>query len=295
MRRLALGVVLGGALWTSALLGGCSTQAAETNGSGETSVADGPGRGSDDPVPAARSVPVYGYEIVATYPHDRASYTQGLLYHEGHLYESTGRNGESTLRKYVPETGRVVLRHDLAYELFAEGLARYKGVLIQLTWENGVAIVYDMRSFAEVNRFEYEGEGWGLAFDGEHLVMSDSTDVLTFRDPKTFEVVRKLPVTFWREDLQRDVALIELNELEVIDGEIWANVYQDERIARIDPETGKVTSLVDFTGLQEEQGVSDKIQDVLNGIAYDAENDRIFITGKYWPNLYHVRVVGEDE
>lgn len=270
----------------------CSTQVSESSGPGAGEQPGDPtGTGSTPVAEDPRVVPVYPVEILATHSHDRGSYTQGLVFVDGHLFESTGRRGKSKVRKWLPETGQVVLDHDLAYNLFGEGLAAYKGVLVQLTWESGQAIVYDRRSLAEVNRFSYEGEGWGLTFDGEHMIMSNGSNVLIYRDPMTFEEVRRLSVTFWRSDLGRYVDLYDLNELEYIDGEIWANVYQDERIVRIDPESGKVKSIVDLTGFQSKQGVQDPRQDVLNGIAHDAEGGRLYVTGKHWPNLYQIRVL----
>ena len=276
----------------------CSAQAdgASSAGTGATHEATGapsdelPRQGGEGKA-AVTTVRVDGYEIVERYDHDRRSYTQGLVYHEGHLYESTGRQGESRVREWVPETGKVVLDQPLEYALFGEGLALWKGTLIQLTWKNGVAIVYDLRSLAELARHSYQGEGWGLCSDGSSLVMSNGSSKLLFRDPQTFAVQRELEVTFLHPDTRERTPLADLNELEVIRGEIWANVYQEDLIARIDPETGEVRSWIDLTGLQAKQGVRDPTQEVLNGIAYDAEGDRIFITGKYWPNLYQIRVV----
>jgi len=276
----------------------CSAQA-----DGASSAGSGAPRASQAPAPdelsgqggggkaALTTVRVDGYEIVARYDHDRRSYTQGLVYCEGHLFESTGRQGESRVREWVPETGKVVLDQPLEYALFGEGLALWKGTLVQLTWKNGVAIVYDRRSLAELARHSYEGEGWGLCSDGTSLVMSNGSSTLAFRDPATFALRRELEVTYLHPDTHERTPLASLNELELVRGEIWANVYQEELIARIDPETGNVRSWIDLSGLQRQQGVRDPSQDVLNGIAYDEAGDRIFITGKYWPNLYQIRVV----
>lgn len=257
------------------------SQAGAPRGGGESA----PGPPPADDRTAGEPVRTDGYRIVHTYPHDRGSYTQGLVYHAGHLYESTGRHGESTVRKVVPETGQVVRRAELATDLFGEGLTLWKGVLVQLTWKSGRAIVWDERNFQELYHHEYEGQGWGLTHDGDSLIKSDGTHVLTFHDPGSFEERRSLEVTLDGRPLS------DLNELEYVDGEIWANVYQREYIVRIDPETGKVCSVVDLRGLQAKQGVRDPVQDVLNGIAHDAENGRIFVTGKYWPNLYEIEVV----
>jgi glutaminyl-peptide cyclotransferase len=167
---------------------------------------------------------------------------------------------------------------------FGEGIAIWKGLLVQLTWKAGVAFVYDRRNFQEQYRLTYSGEGWGLCTDDESLIMSDGTDTLRFVGPTDLKVKRLLPVTWDGKSLWS------LNELEFIRGEIWANVYQRELIVRIDPETGKVNSVIDLDGLQAKQRVPDQAQDVLNGIAYDAQKDKIYITGKHWPNLYEIRV-----
>ena len=241
------------------------------------------GSGHEAP-PGDTRAPVHGYSIVATYPHARASYTQGLIVHEGVLYESTGRQGESTLMTVDLKTGKSLLRHQLEPAYFGEGIAIWKGLLVQLTWKEGVAFVYDRRNFQEQYRLTYAGEGWGLCTDGESLIMSDGTDTLRFVGPTDLEVQRLLAVTLDERPLWN------LNELEFIRGEIWANVYQREIIVRIDPKTGGVNSVIDLRGLQARQRVPDLAQDVLNGIAYDAQEDKIYITGKHWPNLYEIRV-----
>lgn len=242
------------------------------NGSGEV------------PFPSDKGAPVLGYSIVATYPHDRASYTQGLIIHEGVLYESTGRYQESNLMTVDMQTGKALLRHRLEPVYFGEGIAIWKGLLVQVTWKEGVAFIYDRRNFQEQYRLTYSGEGWGLCTDDESLIMSDGTDTLRFVGPTDLKVKRLLPVTLDGQSLWN------LNELEFIRGEIWANVYQREIIVRIDPETGKVNSVIDLRGLQAKQRVPDLAQDVLNGIAYDAQENKIYITGKHWPNLYEIRV-----
>lgn len=276
------------------LIAACSSSAcgSEAARAGVDDGARAPDEGvAADPGPAQDVVPVHGYEIVATHPHDRSAYTQGLLFHDGHLFESTGRKGQSRLRRYVPETGRIVQEHPLTPDLFGEGLALWKDVLFQLTWQQEVAILYDWRSLQELDRRPIAGEMWGLACDGDHLILSDGSATLRFLDPTSFEVVRELDVTYHDARSGRAQPLVDLNELEVIEGEIWANVYQSELIARIDPETGAVRSWIDFTGLQARQGVRDPVQDVQNGIAWDPVGRRIFVTGKYWPNLYEIRVV----
>lgn len=214
---------------------------------------------------------------------ERDAYTQGLVWHQGKLFESTGQYGESMLRRLDAESGRVEARHALSPLLFGEGLAGVGDRLIQLTWRSGVAIVYEVDGFDEVERFSYEGEGWGLCFDGRRLVMSDGSDRLTFRDPATFAVVGEVRVTLEGRPLAR------INELECVEGWVYANVYRTEQIVRIEPETGAVRSVIDASGLlsaTEREGV-----DVLNGIAFDAESETYYLTGKYWPKIFAVRFV----
>jgi len=235
--------------------------------------------------PTKQDVTFYGYEIVNRFPHDSAAFTQGLAWHDGHLYEGTGQLGFSSLRRVQLETGKVEQTVRLAPDLFGEGIAIWKGSVIQLTWRNGVALVHDLASFRETRRFEFDGEGWGLTTDGKRLVMSDGSSTVTFRDPSTFRITDSIEVSF------RGRKLTGLNELEFINGEIWANIWTTHQIAMIDPVNGNVTGIVDLTGLlssADRQGVR---VDVLNGIAYDAKNDRIFVTGKWWPKLYEIRVV----
>ncbi len=272
--------------------GACTTKTTPngdgSRGSTSASTSDGTALAGGNPL-STDGEASYGYKIVARYPHDRRAYTQGLLFHDGSLYESTGRPAESSVREIELKTGKILRRHDLSPELFGEGLTLWKGLLIQLTWHAEVAIVYDRRNFQELYRKPYKGKGWGLTSDGKSLIMSDGTYTLSFLDPGTFEVQRKLKVT------SSGRPVWDLNELEYIEGEIWANIYQDEFIVRIDPKTGRVTGRIDLRGLQKMQGVEDKAQDVLNGIAYDPKNKRIFITGKYWPNLYEIELVENEK
>ncbi len=222
-------------------------------------------------------------QIVATYPHDRAAFTQGLVLDGRTLFESTGQVGQSSLREVEIETGRVVRKIDVAAPLFAEGLALLGGQLIQLTWQHGRALVYDKRTFARQGEFAYRGEGWGLCHTTTHLVMSDGTSTLTFRSPKDFTVVRTLRVMLDGQPLEH------LNELECADGGIYANVWMRDVIVRIDPAGGRVTQRIDAPNLLsplERQGV-----DVLNGIAYDPSDRTFLITGKWWPKLFRVRFV----
>ncbi len=227
--------------------------------------------------------PVYTYTVVNTYPHDRTAYTQGLVWHDGAFFESTGLYGQSSLRRVSLETGDVLQRREIPAQYFAEGLALVDDRLIQLTWQSHIGFVYDAASFELLDDFPYLTEGWGLAYNGEHLVMSDGTATLRFLDPTTLAQQHTLLVR------DGDIPVTSLNELEVIDGEIWANVYQTDRIARISQRTGSVTGWIDLTGLLAPE---DRLQrvDVLNGIAWDAENERIYVTGKLWPKLFEISV-----
>ncbi|MEP6963678.1 MAG: glutaminyl-peptide cyclotransferase, partial [Acidobacteriota bacterium] len=226
---------------------------------------------------------VFGYQVVKTYPHDRAAFTQGLLFVDGQLYESTGLNGKSSIRRVELDTGRVAQIQTVPQQYFGEGLAAVGDKLVELTWQSGVGFVYDRKSFKMEKIFPYRGEGWGLTTDGRRVILSDGTENLRFFDPATLKETGSVIVT----DNGRPIK--ELNELEYIKGEVWANVWQTNRIARINPQTGRVTSWINLTGIlsvMEAQGT-----DVLNGIAYDAQGDRIFITGKLWPKLFEIRVV----
>lgn len=234
--------------------------------------------------PAATTVPeALRVRVVRSYPHARDAFTQGLVYDGGRLFESTGLSGRSSLREVELETGRIVRRNDLPAPLFAEGLAQVDDRLWQLTWHDGKALVWNVDDFERIGTHGYRGEGWGLCFDGEHLVMSDGTAHLAFRDPETFELERRVRVTKVGRPVKN------LNELECVDGQVWANIWRSEEIVRIDPATGGVTATVDASGLlapEEAQGV-----DVLNGIAYVPERERFLLTGKLWPRIFEVEMV----
>jgi glutamine cyclotransferase len=234
--------------------------------------------------PKPRDVTLYGYQIVNRYPHDPAAFTQGLVWHDGALYEGTGQLGASSLRKVQLATGKVERQADLAPDLFGEGITIWEGSVIQLTWQHGVALVHDLASFERTRAFRYEGEGWGLTHDGRRLIMSNGSSTITFRDPATFRAIGSIEVVF------RGRKLAGLNELEFIEGEIWANVWTTNQIVRIDPSSGNVTGIIDLTGLLSPADQGGVRVDVLNGIAYDKKNDRIFVTGKYWPKLYEIRL-----
>ncbi len=220
-------------------------------------------------------------QVVRAYPHDAQAYTQGLVFENGVLYEGTGKRGRSTLRKVELETGRVVQSHSLDSRHFGEGIAIVGDRIVQLTWQSQVGIVYDKKTFKEVGRFRYRGEGWGLTYDGTHLIMSDGSATLRFLDPQTFEEVRRVLVK------HQGRRFGELNELEYVRGEILANVWYKDYIARISPRTGQVLGWIDLRRLY--PGRRDR-EAVMNGIAYDAENDRLFVTGKNWPRLFEIRV-----
>jgi glutaminyl-peptide cyclotransferase len=236
------------------------------------------------PVSQAGGIPEYGYEVVHTYPHDPRAYTQGLFYRNGFLYESTGLNGQSSIRKERLETGEILDRRDVPEQYFGEGIINWKDRLIEITWRTQVGFVYDLASFGLKSQFSYPGEGWGLTQDGKRIIMSDGTAELRFWDPETLRETGRVRVT------ADGVPVDQLNELEWVKGEVYANVYQTDRIARIDPASGKVVGWIDLTGIL---SPADRVRqvDVLNGIAYDAATDRLFVTGKWWPKLFEIKLV----
>lgn len=231
------------------------------------------------------STHVDGYQVVHVYPHDSKAFTQGLIYRDGHLYESTGLNGRSSLRMVDLATGQVLQKHDVPAEYFGEGLTDWGSTLIQLTWTTRKAFVYDVFSFSVLKTFDYEGEGWGLTHDSTELILSDGTAYLKFLDPKSFRVTRRIHVA---DEAGKPIQ--SLNELEYIHDEIYANIWQTDRIARISPQTGKVLGWIDLTGIIDKRELQGQGA-VLNGIAYDAAGDRLFVTGKLWPKLFEIKVV----
>jgi glutamine cyclotransferase len=235
------------------------------------------------PEPASAGIVHYTYEVVATWPHDPHAFTQGLLFYHGELLESTGLYGQSSLREVEWKTGRVVKQVPVAAQYFAEGLTVIGDRAYQLTWRNGKGFVYDADTFQAKNEFIYAGEGWGLTTDGHALILSDGTSQIRFLDPASFKVIRTIDVTADGKPVER------LNELEWVNGEIFANVWQTDTILRIDPADGRVRGAVDFSGLLSPADRGPEA-DVLNGIAYDAEHDRLLVTGKRWPKLYEVRL-----
>jgi glutaminyl-peptide cyclotransferase len=226
------------------------------------------------------------YRVVHVYPHDEKAFTQGLIYLDGHLYESTGLKGQSSLRMEDLETGKILQFAAVPAQYFGEGLTAWGSTLIQLTWQSHIAFVYDRFSFRLLRTFHYEGEGWGLTQDGKDLILSDGTATLRFLDPETFREVRRITVRSKGEPVPK------LNELEYIRGEIYANIWYSNRIARISPITGEVLGWIDLSGLLGPEGNTNP-DAVLNGIAYDAQHDRLFVTGKLWPKIFEIKVVPE--
>lgn len=275
-----------GTLAQAALLVALSTTACagEVPGDGVTPPAPEDGvrsaRAPEPPAPSAR----LSLRVLASYPHDRTAFTQGLLVHEGALYESTGRYGRSGIRRVEPETGKVLVERSLPAHLFGEGLALAADRLVQITWQEGVALLWDPSTLERIGELSYRGEGWGLTYDGERLVMSDGSDWLVFRDPRSLAELDRVQVTLDGSPLPR------LNELEWVDGEVWANVWGASSVVRIDPASGAVTGVADLSELaarlppEESQGI-----DVLNGIAWWPEREAFLVTGKLWPRTFLVR------
>lgn len=236
---------------------------------------------------AFAAVPTYGVEVVRVYPHDPEAFTEGLFYLDGKLYESTGLEGRSFVRKVDLATGKVLQSRQLAPQYFGEGIVNWKNRLIQLTWVSHVGFVYDLKTFRQLSTFSYPGEGWSLTQDGRELIMSDGTPRLRFLDPVTLKEVRSVEVT------ADGVPVRNINELEWVKGQVFANIWMTNRIARIDPATGKVVGWIDLTSLVDPRLAAANRDAVPNGIAYDAAHDRLFVTGKLWPKLFEVRLVRE--
>lgn len=233
--------------------------------------------------PAERPAREAGFRIANVSPHDPSAFTQGLAFADGFLYESTGKNGMSSVRKVEIPTGRVLKITTLPQRYFGEGLTVWRGALIQLTWRSHVGFVYDRESFFKLREFGVDTEGWGITNDGKSLIMSDGTAALHFLDPETFRETRRLPVADGGKPVPN------LNELEYIDGEIFANIWQKDVIARISPRSGAVLGWLDLSGLRKSPGVG-RNAEVLNGIAFDPQRKRIFVTGKYWPRLFEIEL-----
>lgn len=237
-----------------------------------------------DPAAGNAAVATFGYQIVNIWPHDPHAFTQGLIFLDGKLIESTGQAGRSSLRSVELQTGKILKKVDVPEPFFAEGAALLNNKIYQLTWEHQRGFIYDAQSLEKIGEFNYTGEGWGLATDGRSLLLSDGSNRIRFLDPAdSFRVTKTIAVTDGRTPIN------ELNELEYVNGEIYANVWHDDRIAVIDPENGRVKSWIDLTGLLQPGDVSDP-EAVLNGIAYDQASDRLFVTGKLWPRLFEIKI-----
>jgi glutamine cyclotransferase len=236
------------------------------------------------PVPGNSDAIIYTYNVVNTYPHDRTAFTQGLVFEDDFLYEGTGQYAHSTLRRVELETGDVLQIHELSDEFFGEGITIYGDEVIQITWQNNVGFVYNKSSFELLQQFSYPTEGWGITHDGTRLIMSDGTSTLHFLDPQTFEEIGQVEV------IDNETPIARLNELEYIQGEIYANVWQEDWVVRVAPQTGQVVGWIDLRGLLTEEDRSEPV-DVLNGIAYDAEAGRLFVTGKWWPKLFEIELI----
>jgi glutamine cyclotransferase len=233
---------------------------------------------------ADASVRRYGYEIVHTYPHDPSAFTEGLFYLNGFLYESTGLEQHSSIRKVRLETGEVLQKLDIPAQYFGEGIVNWQGKIVSLTWKSELGFVFDLATFKQQREFRYSGEGWALTRNDTEIIMSDGTPELRFLDPKTLTETHRIQVTLEGKPVAN------VNELEWVKGEIFANVWQTDYVLRIDPASGNVLGVVNFTGLLKRSDIVPGQTDVLNGIAYDAKGDRLFVTGKNWPKLFEVRL-----
>lgn len=235
------------------------------------------------PTTAPEKIPVYGYEVVHVFPHDKNAFTQGLVFHDGNFLESTGEVGHSSLRRVEVDNGSVVQKIDVPPPYFAEGITLLKGRIYQLTWQHQVGFVYDALTFEKTGQFNYASEGWGLTTDGQSLILSDGTNRIRFLDPNNFQVTNTIAV------LDGHTPVAEINELEYVQGEIYANIWHADRIARVDPKTGKVVGWINLAGILRPGEVQDE-EAVLNGIAYDEASGRLFITGKLWPKIFEIRL-----
>ena len=234
---------------------------------------------------AGAAIPVYGYKVVHVYPHDISAYTEGLFYKDGFLYEATGEAGESTVRKVELQTGKVLQRYDVPPQYFGEGIVDWKGKLMQLTWKSQIGFVHDLNTFKLERTFAYPGEGWALTRDSKQLYMSDGSSILRILNPDTLAQTGSIAVT------ADGVPVTNLNELEWVKGTIYANIWLTSKIALIDPATGHVTGWLDLARLLDISQLPEPVNDVLNGIAYDAKHDRLFVTGKRWPKLFEIKLV----
>jgi glutamine cyclotransferase len=252
-----------------------------------TSVHCNGGGANSNPTPAnvgeSAFAPKFGYQIVNIWPHDPNAFTQGLVFLDGKLIESTGQEGRSSLRNVEMETGKILKKVDVPEQYFAEGITLLNNKIYQLTWQHGIGFIYDVQSFQKVGEFNYEGEGWGLTSDGRSLILSDGSNRIRFIDPDSFKVTKTIAV------VDAKVPIRELNELEFVNGEIYANIWHDDRIAAINPQNGHVTAWIDLAGLLQPGDVDDP-EAVLNGIAFDQSTGRLFVTGKLWPRLFEIKI-----
>jgi glutamine cyclotransferase len=228
-------------------------------------------------------IPKHGYQVVNIWPHDPNAFTQGLIFVDGKLFESTGQEGRSSLRNVDLQTGKVLKNVEVPPPYFAEGITSLNGKIYQLTWQHQLGFIYDAQKLERIGEFNYEGEGWGLTNDGRSLILSDGSNRLRFIDPDSFRVTKTIAV------LDGKMPVNQLNELEYVQGEIYANIWHDQRIVTIDPQNGRVTGWIDLTGLLQPGDVSDE-EGVLNGVAYDQASGRLFVTGKLWPRLFEIKV-----
>lgn len=265
-----------------------TTVAAEGMGRHSSAEATAPTVTNSAQPPLSHPAPVARYKIVNTYPHDPRAFTQGLVFTDDFLYEGTGLRGHSSLRKVDLKTGNILQVQQLPAQFFGEGITIFGNRLIQLTWRARVGFVYDRHTFQLLDTFNYPTEGWGITHNGTSFIMSDGTSTLYLLDPQTFQEVGRLEVH------TREGPVSRLNELEYVQGEIYANVWQTDRIARISPETGEVVGWIDLEGLLSPEDRKRRI-DVLNGIAYDVKNDRLFVTGKLWPKLFEIELIGPEK
>ena len=268
-----------------AALSGCDGGAVgtQTNSANRNSAPTNSTANSNTLGGTSAGVPVYGYEVVNTYPHDEQAFTQGLVFQDGEFLESTGLVHHSTLRRVEVQTGKVLQKADVQGYFFAEGMTLFGGKIYQLTWTGMKGFIYDPKTFEKTGEFKYDGEGWGLTHDADSLILSDGSDKIRFLDPNTYAVKRTISVT----DAGRPVE--EINELEYVKGEIYANIWHNDRIARIDPSDGRVKGWIDLSGLLKPGEVTNE-EAVLNGIAYDEQGDRLFVTGKLWPKIFEIKL-----
>lgn len=273
----------------------CGDAATRTSGNSMTpNRSNSNSTANSDSAKTSGDVPVYTYEIVNQFKHDSNAFTQGLVVHDGFFYESTGEYGDSTLRKVEIESGKVLQKQELTKDYFAEGMTILNGKIYQITWKEMTGFIYDLNDFKLLKEFRYQGDGWGLTNDGKNLILSDGTHVIRFLDPETFQTVRTISV--FREAGKPQ---LDLNELEYVKGEIWANIWRAEMpqilgkpnyIARIDPNSGKILGWIDLGNISPDDVKRDPSSNTLNGIAYDEAADRIFVTGKNWKKLFEIKL-----